>query len=77
MAIFWRIFIKTIALFFSISFILILVFLLFIFAEDKKDNFFFVSGAENSKNIIPIIELSGLIINDDIKLSNFTLPFIR
>ena len=62
MAIFWNIFLKTIAFFLSILIIFAFISLLISFAEERKDKFTYVFGNEKSSNIIAIIELNGLII---------------
>ena len=76
MAIFYNVFIKTIAIFISILFIIILSSLLIILIEKNDNSHIFISGNENSDNVIAIIELNGLIIEENSEFSNLTNPFI-
>lgn len=77
MAIFLNIFIKTIAIFFSILFVFVFIILTISFIKPSKNNdFSFISGEENSSNIIAIIQLNGLIINNSNQLSELVNPFI-
>ena len=76
MAIFYNVFIKTIAIFISILFIIILSSLIIILIEKNDNSHIFISGNENSDNIIAIIELNGLIIEESSEFSNLTNPFI-
>lgn len=63
MAIIMNIFLKTLAIFLSTAFILILTSLAFNFFGNKEnENFIFVSGDKNSFNSLAIIELNGMII---------------
>ena len=75
MAIFWNIFVKTIAIFFSVLFIVTLSIILLSFIQDSNEKFKFLSGDENSNNTIALIELSGVIIENN-GFSNLTNPFI-
>ena len=77
MAIFWNIFVKTLAIFFSITFVLILTSLAINFANNSEnEKFRFVSGDENSTNSLAIIELSGIIIDKNNEFPNLTNNFI-
>ena len=77
MAIFFRIFVKTIAVFFSITFIIILTMLGLNFVDNiENENFIFVSGNKDSTNSIAIIELNGLITEKNINFPDLTNSFI-
>ena len=77
MAIFWKIFLKTTAIFFSIVSLLILLTLILGFFESRNnEEFSFISGDKDSSNTIAIIELSGLIIEKNTGISEFTNPYI-
>ena len=77
MAIFWKIFLKTTAIFFSILSLLILLTLILGFFESRNnEEFSFISGDKDSSNTIAIIELSGLIIEKNTGISEFTNPYI-
>ena len=75
MAIFFNILIKTFSIFFSIIFILTVIFSIFYFNSDFEGKFSYFSGDKNSQNKIAILETSGIIIEND-GLSNLTSPFI-
>ncbi len=77
MAIFWNIFLKIFAIFISITVIIILItqILSFIDNQDKND-FLYFSGDKNSTNTIAVIELNGLIIDDNKEFSGLTNQFI-
>mgnify|MGYP001173298797 CR=1 FL=1 len=75
MPIFWNIFIKTISFFISIIFVVILIVLLLNFTKRSSEKFTFLTGNENSENIIVIIEISGMII-ENYGFSNLRNPFI-
>ena len=73
MAIFLKIFLKTLAIFVSITFIVILTSLaLNLLNNSENKNFIFVSGDKNSINSLAIIELKGMIIEDNNEFTNFT-----
>ena len=77
MAIFLNTFLKTLAIFLSITFIVILSSLALNLANNKGDeNFIFVSGDENSPNSLAIIELNGIIIEKNIEFPNLAKNFI-
>ena len=77
MAIFSNIFLKTLAIFISIAFIIILTFLVLnLFNNNGNKNFIFVSGDKDSTNSLAIIELNGIIIENNNELTNFTNNFI-
>lgn len=76
MAIFYNVFIKTTAIFISILLIIILSSLFITFLEKDNNGHIFISGNENSDNVIAIIELNGLIIEENTEFSNLTNPFI-
>jgi len=75
MAIFWNIFVKTIAIFISIIFIIGLIVLLLNFIRDSSEKFIFLSGDKNSDNTIALLEFSGIIIENN-GFSNLTNPFV-
>ena len=77
MAIFWNIFLKSFAIFISITTILILGMLLLSLIDDQnKGDFIFLSGDKNSSNTIAVIELNGLIIEKNREFSDLANPFI-
>ena len=77
MAIFLNIFIKTLAIFLSITFILTLTSLTISFIDSNNNqNFTFVSGDKDSTNSLAIIELNGMIIEKNIEFSSLTNNFI-
>ena len=76
MAIFWNVFLKTIAFFLSIVSIIVLITLLISFVEDRNDKFTFFFGNENSSNLIAVIELNGLIIEKNRQFPDLTNTFI-
>jgi len=77
MAIFLRIFIKTLAIFASFTFILILItFSVNFFKNQDNNKFILFEGDKNSKNTIALVELNGLIIENSNQLSEFTNPII-
>ena len=78
MAIFSNIFLKTLAIFFSITFVIILASLtLSITGNQENENFIFVSGNKDSTNSIAIIELNGIIVDKNAEfpdlINNFTI----
>ena len=77
MAIFSNIFLKTLAIFVSITFIVILTSLgLNLLNNNENKNFIFVSGDKNSNNSLAVIELNGMIIENNNEFTNFTNSFI-
>ena len=77
MAIFWNIFFKTISIFLSISIIImILTLLVTTFNNKNTSDFVFISGDKESPNSIVVIELNGLIINNNNQFSELINPFI-
>lgn len=77
MAIFSNIFLKTLSIFISITFILILTSLVLnLLNKNDNKNFIFVSGDKNSTNSLAIIELNGMIIENNNEFTNFTNNFI-
>ena len=73
MAIFSNIFIKTLSIFVSVTFILILTSLgLNLLNNNENKNFIFLSGDKNSTNSLAIVELSGMIIENNNDFTNFT-----
>ncbi len=77
MAIFANTLIKSLAIF--ISFLLIIVVttsFLSLLNNQNKSDFVFTSGNKNSTNIIAIIELNGVIINNNTKLNGLTNSFV-
>ncbi len=76
MAIFWNVFIRTIAIFASILTTIILISLLLRFFENENQSFTLVSGDANSSNIIAIYELNGLIVESGRQFSNLTNQFV-
>ena len=76
MAIFWNVFIKTIAVFLSIITIILMVGLFLSFFNESKNKFSYLNGEKNSNNIIAIIELNGLIIEKKIGFPDLTNRFI-
>ena len=70
MAIFWNAFTKTFAIFSAVLSIIVLVILLFSFIDNRnKDKFTVISGNKNSFNTIAVIELNGLIIENNREFS--------
>ena len=77
MAIFWNIFFKTLSIFLSISIIImILTLLVTTFNNKNTSDFVFISGDKESPNSIVVIELNGLIINNNNQFSELINPFI-
>lgn len=77
MALFLNTFIKTVAFFFSITFVVILTSLAINFVNNPvNEDFRFVSGDKNSTNSLAIIELSGIIIDKNNGFPNLTNNFI-
>ncbi len=76
MGVFLNVFVKSIAFFLSILTIVLITIILISFFDEGQDNFTFVNGDENSSNIIAIIELNGIIIENNPEISNLSNPFI-
>ena len=77
MSIFLNVFLKTFAIFISISLIIIITIVTANFIESEtKNEFLLLSGELDSANTIAIIELNGLIIEKTGNFSDITNPFI-
>ncbi len=76
MAIFWNVFIKSIAVFFSFIVILTIILLLVSWSQEKNEKFIYLSGDKNSNNTIALIELNGLIIEKNNKFADLTNSFV-
>ena len=77
MAIFWNIFIKTFSFFLAIVIIFSIITIILSFSSGSKNNTFaLIEGDSNSTNTIAIIELNGLIINNNDQFSELINPFI-
>jgi protease-4 len=75
MAIFFNIFLRTFAYIFSTIVIFVLAVSAFSIIFDKNtDSFSYISGDKNSSNTIAIIEINGLIIENNRSLSRITNP---
>lgn len=76
MAIFSNVFLKTLAIFFAITLIFVLISIVISFMDTKNNEYVFVSGDKNSSNTLAIIELNGVIIEQNIEFPDLTNNFI-
>ena len=76
MAIFWNVFIKTIAIFVSAITLILFISLFLSYFNKSSNKFSYIDGEKNSNNLIAIIELNGLIIEKKSGFPDLTNRFI-